>query len=467
MIRAHISDHFFRTRRKIEKVKKIIPLKTNELQKPEGDLEFRISSSALANGLNFRPFRFLNTNSDQTVTSLKHFFYRPAKLRKGRRWWIEYYYRIPVELTPKPQKKEWEKFRVFEDINRVKTQEYADTLLKAVNTALEKGFNPFEYKRLAFIRKKQQIEVNKDWTVNQAINYFLQIWADRGNEPETLAKYKSAAALFTDWLKERMLDNSPINDVKRKWVELCLAENSTLAKWSNRTYNNQLIFLRTIFTFLVKEDIIKKNPATDIDKKRTKSKKHKYYDDKKFKSIRELMAQHDPLLSFAASLVYYLCIRSEKELKYFKLENIFLERRQALITAEDSKTDSDRFIPIPNALMPVFKKLKAEYPGNYYVIGVSGKNKFVAENKPAERPFGGGFLSKRFAKIRKLADLTSDYTLFGMRHTRVIHLKKDGAKDEHIMNLMGHTDFATTAKYLRDLGIDVDPSEINKKTRKF
>jgi Phage integrase family len=82
-------------------------------------------------------------------------------------------------------------------------------------------------------------------------------------------------------------------------------------------------------------------------------------------------------------------------------------------------------------------------------------------------PFGNGFLSKRFARIRKLAGLTSDYTLFGMRHTRCIHLKLDGAKDSDIMNLMGHADFATTAKYLRDLGIATDEGRISKLSRKF
>jgi integrase len=209
------------------------------------------------------------------------------------------------------------------------------------------------------------------------------------------------------------------------------------------------------------------HPGKGIVELKTASKKHRYYDEGKFKLVRELMAEHDPLLFFASKLVYYLCIRSEKELKNLKLENILIERKQVLIQAADSKTDTDRMIPIPDDLLSELISLKAEFPKAVYVIGVTSKNKFTAKNLPGPEPFGNGFLSKRFAKIRKLAGLTSDYTLFGMRHTRCIHLKLDGAKDSDIMNLMGHEDFATTAKYLRDLGIATDEGRISKLSRKF
>jgi integrase len=87
----------------------------------------------------------------------------------------------------------------------------------------------------------------------------------------------------------------------------------------------------------------------------------------------------------------------------------------------------------------------------------------MAIQEPA--PFAKGFFSRRFARIRKLAGLDSAYTLYGFKHTRVIHLKKDGAKDDEIMNLTGHTDFVSYATYLRDLGVDVNPENIHRLSR--
>jgi integrase len=270
-----------------------------------------------------------------------------------------------------------------------------------------------------------------------------------------------------DWLTARKMQNDPAGSLQKKYVELALQEAAKVNKWSNRTYNNNLTFLKTALKFLFDEGIIPKSPGAGISKKKSKSKKHRYYDPENFAKVRKLMKEHDPLLFFAASLVYYLCIRSQRELKHFKIGNIFPDRKQVLIQAEEAKTDADRFIPIPDELLPILKELKAKYPPEYYVVGASHKNKFIRHNVPCPEPFGKNFLTARFSKIRKLAGLGEDYTIYGFRHTRAIHLKQDGASDEEIMRLMGHTDFITTSKYLRDLGLTVDDDNISKISRKF
>lgn len=413
-----------------------------------------------------RVFRFLDNYGDKMGTR-KNIQYRlPKAVTTGPKWYVEYYYRIPENIQPEYGNKVWKRFKVFEDINRIKTLEYADMLREAVKTFLEDGYNPFK-KEYGFINDLTNEFKPKAWTILQGLLFFKQKWKDRGLEASTLSKYNATADRLTDWFTARRLQHEDLESVTNNHIEAYLFDKKKEKAWSNRSFNNERDFTSTIFNFFKDKKMISIHPGKGIVELKTASKKHRYYDEAKFKKVRELMVEHDPLLFFASKLVYYLCIRSEKELKNLKLENILIERKQVLIQAADSKTDTDRMIPIPDDLMNELIDLKNEFPKAVYAIGVTKKNAFAPGNLPGANPFGNGFLSKRFAKIRKLAGLTSDYTLFGMRHTRCIHLKLDGAKDSDIMNLMGHADFATTAKYLRDLGIATDEGRISLLTRKF
>jgi integrase len=179
------------------------------------------------------------------------------------------------------------------------------------------------------------------------------------------------------------------------------------------------------------------------------------------------MREDDPLTYFATKLIYYLCIRAEKELKHFRVGNIFLDRKQVLIQAEEAKTDADRFIPIPDELMEELTHIRTHYPADYYVVGKGTRIKKVRDNTPSAKPFPNNMISARYAKIRIKAGLSSDHTPYSFKHTRVIHLKQDGAQDKDIMQVTGHESYQAYAEYLRDLGVDGNPEAINKITRKF
>ncbi len=380
----------------------------------------------------------------------------------GKKWFIEYWFRVPEQFQHKWG--EWRRYKVYEDINRIKTKEYAHQLYNAVKQKLEEGHNPFKE---AQARLNNRIPKAKSWTIQQAILFFKQKWSERGLEQNSIRKYDGVADRLLDWFRAHKLEHEDLKSITLDHIELYLSDKKKLNKWSNRSFNNERDFVSTIFNFFERKKMIDEHPVRGIMQQPTVSKKHKYYDQDKFDKIREVMKEHDPLVHFASSLVYYLCVRSEKELSLLQLQNIFLDRKQVLIRGEDAKTDSDRMIPIPDELLPELIELKKRYKDATYVIGVTSKNKFVRDNTPGQEPFGRGFLSKRFAKIRKLAKLSSDYTLMGFRHTRCVHLKLDGASDSDIMLQMGHTDFATTAKYLRDLGVAVDQGRISKLSRKF
>lgn len=389
---------------------------------------------------------------------MKNILYRGPKLiTSGKKWFVEYYYRSPEN--------KWKRFKVYEDINRIKTTEHAYSLLEAVRIGLSEGYNPYQEQQ-TFL--KNQHLYKKEWTINQAFLHFKTIWSDRGLEQDSLSKYFRTADRFLSWCIHRGIQHEPIETITRKHIESYLSQAKKDGNWTNRGYNNEKDFLSTMFNFFVRDCNAPKNPCLGISNQKTATKKHKYYDEKTFSIIKDALLKYDPYLLFACQVVYYLCIRSEKELKLFKVGNIFPERKQVFIKAEDSKTNSDRYVPLTDEILQIFKERGIlDYPPDHYVFSVPHKNKFVKDGIPGKEPFSRGFFSKRFAKIRKGLGLSGDWTIYGFKHTRIIHLKTDGVQDADIMSLTGHSSFAAYADYLRDLGLTANPEAINSKTRKF
>jgi len=429
---------------------------------------FRISFAAQKKPATMAGFRFLKENSVKTV-SKKWASYRPAVIKKDAdRWYVEYYYRIPEELRMFYNNKVWLRKRVFEDINRFKNDEYAELLCSAVNQLLDDGYSPFDALNEKVKELAIGIEDKREWTIQQALSYFNQKWQARGLEKDTISRYKHCTTLLFDWLSVHGLQNSKTETIRRQHIEGCLDAAKVNYKWSNRRYNNVMKYMRTVFAFLIKHEIIDKNPCNDIDLLKATSKKHKFYDEKTLAKIMEAVKESDPYLYFAIQCVYHLCIRSEKELKYFKVQNIFPERMQVLITASGSKTKSDRFIPMNKDMLAIFKTRGIlDHPHDHFVFSVPHKNKFMPDGGPGPIPFSTGFFSKRFSKIRKRLGISSDYTIYGFKHTRVIHLKIDGATDAEIMSVTGHSDYGSFAKYLRDIGAAIDGSRIAGLSRKL
>jgi site-specific recombinase XerD len=234
-------------------------------------------------------------------------------------------------------------------------------LVAAVNRALKEGFNPFQ--------NRPKAPTIKAWTTQQAVLFFKQKLQDKGIEESSIGLYESTVKRFIKWLIEKNIHNDEVNTITETYIEIYLDEQQKKNNWSNRHYNNERNFLKTIFIFLHKKGIVKINPCLSILKKKIITKKHRFYDEKLLKKVLDVLKQEDPYLYFACQCVYYLCIRSEKELKYFKVGNIFPERKQVLITGEDSKTDKDRFIPMPDEMLKVFQERKIfDYPSNHYVF---------------------------------------------------------------------------------------------------
>lgn len=398
-------------------------------------------------------FSFIKDYTDKTRTKMKQWKNVTVK-GKGKEKFISYHYKIPKGL---PNAGKWKRFKVYEDINRENSHEYTQLLLDAVRYCLEDGYNPFKNQI-----QQQFIPAAKQWTIQQGLSFFIQKYEERLAEndidKQSVSKYREAVSVLQTWLTERNLQNSDIKAITRHHIQACLADKKEERDWSNRQFNNTKSFLSTCFNFLATEKIITDNPCDGIKKKKTLAKKHRAYNKAMFDVAVKAMQEIDPYMLFCTRIIYYLCIRSDKELKHLKVKHIDAERMQVWVMAENAKTDRDRLVPMCEEMLKIFKEAGIlDMNPEYYVI--------TGKGCPGPKPMGKGFISKRYGKLRKKAGIPPDYTPYAWKHTRVVHLKRDGAEDADIMALTGHTSFQAYSDYLRDLGMDVDPKTINKYTR--
>jgi site-specific recombinase XerD len=404
-------------------------------------------------------FSLPNANSVKTVPTM--YYYRKPELKRHKNgWYVEYYYRIPEELKVVNKGKVWKRFRVKDDINRRKgfaREEYADYVLTTLAASLKNGFNPFGESTGLVAQNEPTPDI---LTAENAFSLFIQAWEKRGLEPNSLAKYKKCVNRLSKYLHKKHLLYTDVKLITIAHIEDFLNDCRTeYKKFSNREYNNTFDFIRTCFNYLLKKEIISKSPCAGIDKLKTPSTKHRYYDKVTLDKISAILQLKDPYVWFACQITYYACIRSDKELMNIRVGNINFDDNKIYLTADGAKGNRGRYVPMDENLKKLFigRGIDKADP-SFYLLGIDGK--------PSIKSFGTGFFSKRFRKVRDAAGINKVYTVYSFKFTRVVHLKQDGLDDSSIMALTGHTDFTAYAGYLRNLGLEASPDRINKVSRK-
>ncbi|MBA4167455.1 MAG: tyrosine-type recombinase/integrase [Chitinophagaceae bacterium] len=373
--------------------------------------------------------------------------YRPARLVKtATRWYVEYWYRVPEGLMEKHG--EWKRFRVFEDINRHKSEEYADLLHKAVNRSLLNGYNPFENEK----RFVAPDVVVADVSLNTALAQFIAHCTEKGLRKKSIQSY----GVIVNFLKAYFLTGNkvyrPLAEFTKEDMKRFIFDLKKQKNWQNYTTNNYIQFTKTIFNWFVKEEYILKNPVQSIDQLPVNITKHKYYSDAVAEKIKATILKMDTELYEFIEFIYYTGTRPKSEARLLQVENILFDRKLLFIPAHISKNKTDDYISMGDDLIKLLATRKDQPADNYIFGGAKprSQNYFASLYKPFKDKFALG----------------ADYTLYSWKHTRAIHLAQAGADPYQIMKLFRHSSLEITMKYLRDLGLGIS-DEINQKSKKF
>lgn len=396
------------------------------------------------NALTFNAFPFLNNQSDRLVPRI-YSHYRPPKLKKGKqRWYIEYWYRVPEELKHVyPQK--WRRFRITEDLNYHKTEDYAQSLLKAFQLRLQEGYNPFEEDIILHGAPEKENE----WSLNQGLEAFMEYCKDKKLRPATIRSYQT---LIT-FLKEYFTPGNKLYATLTEYTKDDLKQfiRDSKKDWSNHTTNNYITYTKVIFNWFAKEDVIVKSPAAALEQLPVNITRHKYYSDEIAEKLKSEISKRDPELYEFLQITYYCGLRP-KETRMLRVEHILFDRQLLFVPWNISKNKTDDYIPLGEDILSVLETRK-EQPKSNYIFGGS-------------KPRSTNYFANHFKPYKDKFGLGEEYTLYGFKHTRAIHLAQAGADPYQIMRLMRHSSLEITMKYLRGLGIS-DFTELHAKTKKF
>lgn len=372
------------------------------------------------------------------------------KLNKSNpeKWFLWYNYRVPEELSHL-YSRGWLRFKVYDGINKIPLNErgqVAADMIVETTVALRNGWlNPFEeVKGVIVENEKQERERERcEYLCSEAFPLFIA--SKNKLEPSSIIAYQGTI----DWLLTG-LANTPVGEVR--YVDISATINKVaiepLRNWSSTTINTQWGYTQTIFNWLALEDFIVKNPAKGkVIKLPTKKSKHKWYDRDTARQVRcAILASKTPWLINVCQFTYEILIRSKKELMSIKVGDIDMELRRVNFRSEWTKNGEDQSRDYSDSFHELLLEMGVDTINkDWYIFGKGGKPGPV-------RP-GHNFFSLAWDGIRSELGLSDKYTLYGWKHTAIVHDMMKFVEGYNISHKARHSNPKTTDDYKRDYDI--------------
>lgn len=360
------------------------------------------------------------------MKNAKYINYKPARIHNEGKWFVYYSYRDPDSMK-------FVRFKIYKDLNRIpdpkERSAQAEYLATSINELLAEGYNPFNDKPLEVSSKR--------FTVFQALHF----WKSRIEQTSERKKTGQSYGIIKNHLTKSFPKvHEPLDSITKHDYSDFLLRLKKKEELSNRTYNNYLAFSKTFFNFCVEAGYIEKNPIQSLKELPTLAKKNKYFDDETFEKLKRHAL---PDLRFFLEFLYETGMRpgEARQMQYKHIQD-----NRLFVPASISKNKRDEYVPLSASFA---EKLKGK-PDEYIF---KGKRSPMVSTKQ----FG-----EQFTELKKELGLDKDQNLYSIKHTRAVHLARQGASPYEIMNLFRHVSLEDTQRYLRDLGLEINRNVVEK-----
>ena len=254
----------------------------------------------------------------------------------------------------------------------------------------------------------------------------------------TVVSYETDLDQFLSFYKE-YTTSQKIEKVDKRTIRSWIVKLS-LSNLSAKSINRKIASLKSFFKFLVKRDLIKKNPSSHINSLKTDQKIPSFIKERDinflFKNIdtkEDFTGQRDLLI---LELLYGTGIRIS-ELINIKISDINFTKKEIKVIGKRNK---ERIIPLHNnAIYQTKKYLKLAEKEGY-------KNQYLLFTKKGEKIYP--MLINRIVK-KHLSTLikSKKYNPHLLRHTFATHILNKGGDLNSIKDLLGHSSLAATQVY--------------------
>lgn len=365
-------------------------------------------------------------------------------------WYIYYYYRSPFTGL-------MVKFMDTCRINRYKTaeerMEAGKAWVKAQTYLLDQGFNPFDKHG---IEPKEQPKSfgNLNHSVRSALQHAydnkLGSW-----KKATADDYRTRLGVFMEFAEINGIDALDIRELKDIHVIAFLnwlinPKGRNIGMTSQDNYKRALSGL---LGKLVKDRIISRNPAAEIDTKKSQPIKNTPFTGPEVLQFREWLLQNDLELYRFIMLVIYVFLRP-REIVRLTVKDVKLGQKYLVA---DTKTNRQKTKKLIAPVVAMFQEMNLDaFPEKAHIFTNTGNIEiWDSEEKSKVDHFG-----YRFRQAKNALGFNGDYGIYSFRHTAALDLYhafvKEGCNDHEavlkLMPIIGHEDPKTTRNYLRDIG---------------
>lgn len=335
----------------------------------------------------------------------------------------------------------WEQFRYKKGINKYKGKKErlyeANALRQALKEELAAGWSP--------VKGASEPTIIM-YSIEECIDRVLTV---KNNTLRTKSQqaYKYIAKLFKNWLADRHLLQLRVGSLTHQmcaeYMDYLIVEKN----YSNRTHNDHLLVLSTLFNFMVERDWLGKNPFKKIKRKKSGIGRNHAYSQEEREQLGEVLQAKNRRLWYFSQFIYFTFIR-RTELCSIRVKHIDINNHTIIIPGENAKNGHQESVVIPVGLEPIIREMQLhKYEPDDYVFGRSLRT--------GPRPYGNpNAISSAHNTIVQLMGISKEKGLYSWKHSGVCAAYYATGKDIHsVMRQLRHRDLATTMIYLKSLGL--------------
>ncbi len=272
----------------------------------------------------------------------------------------------------------------------------------------------------------------------QVIDAFLDtLWMERGLSDNTLSAYRSDLYNFALWLHSHdkvSVSNVAANDV--------LAYLASVENASTRTVARRLSSLRRLYEYLLRENLIKQNPVSNIEAPRLGRSLPKSLTEDEVEALLNAPNVEDVLgIRDKCMLeVLYATGLRVSELVGLTVQQVNLRQGVIRVTGKGNK---ERLVPLGEEATQWLEQYISS-SRNEILNNTMSDALFPSKRAKAMTRQTFWYMIKRYAVIAGINKGLSPHVL---RHAFATHLINHGADLRVVQMLLGHSDISTTQIY--------------------
>lgn len=351
-------------------------------------------------------------------------------LESGKEWYVWFRFNGGNPIRRK------EELNTIPDYD--KRVEYGNALAEVLNEHLKKGWIPGKKKTLP-----QPEDVG--YNIIQAFDFSFETFK-KNLAKKTFQDYTSIYRKIKPQIIKLGWQNFDIKEFETYHIKILLEATKQAENWSNMRYNKGSNVLRSIFTVLKKEFIVKTNPAQGLEY--LQEEESEFIDlitDKEQTKIINHFKMVCPNFNIFLKIIYQCGIRPN-EIRQIKCSMIDLEKQIFILPKEITKTKA-RKVPISFDLKEDLQKIDLSNNDNF-LFGIESpycrrKNKlFVVSPHQLSVNVAGNLWRENVRDI-----LGIHKKMYWFKHKGANDKEENGMKIQTVKEVFGHSNEKITQIY--------------------